>query len=458
MLLCTLLLSFTALSDTPPNIVVVLVDDLGYGDLGADLPGIGGLADHRTPRITSFAKESLVFTNGYSAGPNCAPSRASLQTGRYTPRHGILTVGNSARGKAKNRALVPIENRTVLADGEITLAEMLAPAGYTSAHIGKWHLGDDARTQGYAVNIAGNKRGHPKSYFSPYKNPSIEDGPEGEYLTTRLTDDAIRLLDELEAPFFLHLAYYTVHTPIRAPKERVDALRAAGVKNPVYTAMVEALDHEFGRLIDALEEKGLAENTLVLFTSDNGGYGPKTNREILRGCKGTLDEGGVRVPWIVRWPGKIAPGVNGSLVHHVDLLPTFASLSGAPVPEGVELDGVNLRTVLLDSVESGRRDLCWHFPCYLQGSSDRFEHFRTEPGGALRSGDLKLIEYFGVDGKGPARVELYDLSEDPLEAHDLAGERVDEATLLQLNLRAWRDSVGAKVPTEAEPRFDAAGS
>ncbi len=441
----------------PPNIVIVLVDDLGWGDLGADLPGIGGRSDHRTPHLTGFAKESLVMTNGYSAAPNCAPSRASLQTGRYTPRHGILTVGTSARGRAKNRALVPVPNETVLPDGEITLAERLAPAGYSSVHLGKWHLGEDPRTQGYDVNIGGNQRGHPKSYFSPYKNPALKDGPKGEYLTERLTNEAIAQLDELKPPFLMHLAYYTVHTPLQAPKERIEERRGAGAKSPKYAAMVEAMDAEFGRLLGALEAKGLAGNTVVLFTSDNGGHGPVTNLGPLRGYKGTLDEGGIRVPWIVRWPGRIAPGVSDSPVHHVDVAPTLESLAkvepavaregAAPPPE---LDGVDLTGLWFRGEAPAPRPLLWHFPVYLEGKSDRFPQWRTTPGCAIQVGSLKLIEFFGAGPLGPRR-ELFDLSLDPKETTDASADRGPEIEAI----RALRDrmlrEMGARFPTFEDP-------
>ena len=437
----------------PPNFLVVLVDDLGYGDLGADLAGIGGRAEHRTPNISRLAAEGLVMTHGYSAAPNCAPSRACLQTGRTTPRHGVYTVGTSARGKAPTRELVPIENTTVLADEEVTLAEHLGAAGYSSAHVGKWHLGDDPRTQGYDFNVAGNKAGHPKSYFSPYRNPDLEDGPEGEYLTTRLTDESIALLDRMEPPFLLHLAYYTVHTPLQAPPERVEERRAAGVKGAKYAAMVEALDHEVGRLLEALERKGLADDTVVVLTSDNGGHMPVTNREILRGYKGTLDEGGVRVPWIVRWPGEVEPGVSDVPVHHVDLLPTFLAIAGAEPAADRELDGVDLSGLLRGGEAPAARLLHWHFPCYLQGRSDRFERFRTTPGGSLRSGRWKLIEYFHPGSAEAPRLELYDLGADPLEARDLAAEDPERAAALHKELRAWREEVGAPVPADPEPSY-----
>ncbi len=440
----------------PPNFLIVLVDDLGYGDLGAELSGIGGRDAHRTPNISRLASEGLVLTNGYAAAPNCAPSRACLQTGRTTPRHGVYTVGTAARGKPPQRELVPVPNTVTLADAEVTLAEHLGPAGYTSAHLGKWHLGPDPTTQGYDVNVAGNKAGHPKSYFSPYKNADLEDGPEGEYLTTRLTDEAIQLIGQLEPPFLMHLAYYSVHTPLQAPPERVAERRAAGVKGAKYAAMVEALDHEVGRLLAALEEADLAEDTVVIFTSDNGGHMPVTNRDILRGYKGTLDEGGIRVPWIVRWPGHVAPGVAHAPVHHVDLLPTLVALAGAEPRADVTLDGVDLTDLLTEQTEPATRPLFWHFPCYLQGKSDRFAHFRTTPGSILRSENWKLIEFFHPGSVDAPRLELYDLEADPLEGTDLAGSQPERAAAMYAELTRWRAAVKAPVPSQPEPAFEGA--
>ena len=439
-----------------PNFLIVLVDDLGYGDLGAALPGIGGREQHRTPNIARLASEGLVLTNGYAAAPNCAPSRACLQTGRTTPRHGVYTVGTAARGKPPQRELIPVQNTVTLADAEVTLAEHLGPVGYSTAHLGKWHLGPDPTSQGYNFNVAGNKAGHPKSYFSPYKNADLEDGPEGEYLTTRLTDEAIQLVGQMEPPFLMHLAYYSVHTPLQAPPERVAERRAAGVKSAKYAAMVEALDHEVGRLLAALEEADLAQDTVVIFTSDNGGHMPVTNRDILRGYKGTLDEGGVRVPWIVRWPGRIEPGVEHSPVHHVDLLPTLLALAGAEPRGDAALDGIDLTGLFADRIAPAPRPLFWHFPCYLQGKSDRFEHFRTTPGGVLRAGRWKLVEFFHPGSATSPRLELYDLETDPLERTDLAEDDPERTAAMHADLTRWRAAVHAPVPSQPEPAFEPA--
>ncbi|MFT5735586.1 MAG: arylsulfatase A-like enzyme [Planctomycetota bacterium] len=457
LLACTLSLSHASSQEASagakaaqatPNVIIVLVDDLGWADLGRGIPGIPGTPQNRTPHIAAFAQESLSCIRAYSAAPNCAPSRASLQTGRYTPRHGILTVGSPERGKAENRTLTPPPSRVELLPEEVTLAEQLKAAGYSTAHLGKWHLGDDPTSQGYDVNIGGNQRGHPKSYFAPYKNPDLKDGPEGEYLTTRLTDEAIGLLDQLEPPFLMHLAYYTVHTPLQAPKARVEERKAAGAPHPKYAAMVEALDHEFGRLLGAVDERGLARDTVVIFTSDNGGYGPVTNTEHLRGFKGTLDEGGVRVPLLVRWPGRVRPGVSAEPMHHVDFMPTLSELAGAGAPEAT-VDGVSLAPHWSKKAPLAKRTMAWHFPCYLEGKSDRFPEWRTTPGGSLiEEGRWKLVHYFDERADGTARFELYDLANDPKEEFDRAKKYPDIVRSLARKLVIWRKSVGAQSPTK----------
>lgn len=442
----------------PSAIVLIVVDDLGWADLGVDIPGMPGVAHHRTPNIAAFARESLVLTHGYAAAPNCAPSRASLQTGRYTPRHGVYTVGSAARGQATERALVPVENGTTLAGDEVTLAEVLGPAGYATAHIGKWHLGDDPCSQGYVINRGGDASGHPKSYFGPFAQPGLGGGPDGEYLTTRLTDEACAVLASESRPF-VHLAYYTVHTPHQAPTERVAERREADAPHPTYAAMVEALDDELGRLLRALDTqptrdgRGPLRDALVILTSDNGGLASVTNRAPLRGSKGTLDEGGIRVPWIVRWRGRITPGVCAVPVHHVDLLPTLAALAKAPLPAGLTLDGEDLTQLLVAREAPARTALYWHFPAYLEGRSDRFARFRTTPGGAVRDGAWKLLEFFEPTADGQPRLELYDLASDPREAHDLAREAPARARALHAQLRAWRAATGAFVPATPEPRF-----
>lgn len=432
-----------------PNVVLLLADDLGWGDLGCY-----GSAVCETPSLDALAAGGLRFTDAYANAPNCAPSRAALQSGQYAPRTGVYTVNSSARGKAKNRRLVPTPNTTVLADEVVTLAEALGAAGYDTAFLGKWHLGDDPTTQGYRVNVGGSKAGHPKRYHRPYGNVDLGEGPEGEYLTDRLTDEAIAFLDEeRDGPFFLHLAYYTVHTPLHA---RADLLEAAQARHealgadgkPPYTAMVAALDESVGRLLAALDERYLAEDTLVLFTSDNGGHGNHADNGHLRGSKGMLYEGGIRVPLLARWPGHVPAGaVTDAPAIGVDVYPTLLELAGAPTPDGHVLDGASLADVLAGG-EAPARALFWHFPAYLEPYAKSQGTWRETPSGAIRRDRWKLIERF-EDG----RVELFDLAADPGEARDLAAERPDVAATMQRELAAWRRVVGAPVPTEPEPAY-----
>ncbi|MEQ8765757.1 MAG: sulfatase [Planctomycetota bacterium] len=444
----------------PTNIVLIVADDLGWTDLtvmGSDL--------YRTPNVDSLAAEGLLFTDAYSNGPNCAPSRACLITGLYSPRHGIHTVGSAARGRKENRTMrVPV-NVTKLDTRFVTLAERLREAGYRNGHFGKWHLGprpDYAPGhRGFDVNVGGNHVGHPASYFSPYKNPNIPNGPEGEFLTDRLTDEAIRFIrSSKDRPFFVYLPYYAVHTPLQAPEADIEAVRErprdGRHRHLVYTAMVERMDTGIGRILETLEELELEDDTLVVFTSDNGGLGgyaqdgiagtrSVTNNAPLRGGKGMLTEGGIRVPMIARWPGHIRAGRRSDEpVMLLDLHPTLLDVAGAEIPDA--LDGVSLRPIFegADSLEDDRA-LFWHFPAYLEASA-KLGTWRTTPAGAIRHGRYKLIEYF-VDG----HLELYDLEEDIGENHDLAAEEPERAAALHGELVAWRASVNAAMPSIKQP-------
>ena len=449
-----------AQDDTRPNYVVILADDLGYADLGCQGSGF-----YATPAIDALAASGLRFTDGYANAPNCAPTRACLMSGQDTPRHGIYTVGSGARGKAANRRLEPAPNATTLAPDVVTLAECLAARGYATAHVGKWHLGEPGtagpREQGFDVNVGGTHAGHPKSYFSPYDNAALPDGPEGEYLTDRLTDDALGFLEaNRDGPFFLYFAHYAVHTPLQA----TDADRAAfadrepdgGHRNVTYAGMIRSLDRSVGRVLATLDDLGIADSTVVVFTSDNGGLGgyadlgtrDVTDNRPLRGGKGMLYEGGIRVPWIVRWPGRTTPGTTSAApIVTYDLFPTLLAAAGAPLdPEWTdpEVDGVDLASALEGATDA--RTLVWHFPGYLQANAARGT-WRTEPAAAIRRGRFKLIEWFDAGPPEGWRHELYDLAADVGESRDLRAARPELAAELRAALATWRGTRHAPLPT-----------
>ncbi|MDA1263770.1 MAG: sulfatase, partial [Planctomycetota bacterium] len=321
-LVALLALATCAAAQKRTNVVLLLADDLGYTDLGCY-----GHPFHETPNLDGLAAEGLRCTRGYANAPNCAPTRAALMSGMYSPRTGVYTVGTSERGKSKSRLLIPIPNTTELADEVVTLAEAFDAAGYVTGHFGKWHLGEDASTQGFDVNVGGWSAGSPRGgYHGPYKNPFLE-GPEGEYLTDRLGAEAAAFIGEHAAePFFLYLPFYSVHTPIQPRKDLKDHFAAKA--NPrehhvAYAAMVTALDQAVGQVLGALDEHDLTENTIVVFLSDNGGHGKFTKMTPLRGSKGQLFEGGIREPWIVRWPARVEPGTSDALQIGLDLYPSL---------------------------------------------------------------------------------------------------------------------------------------
>ncbi len=453
-----------ATTDRPaprPNIVLFVVDDLGYNDIGCY-----GHPYHETPSIDALSAGGIRFTNAYANGPNCAPSRACLMTGQYGPRHGIYTVSSSARGKSKNRKLVPVQNRERLRSEAVTIPELLAGVGYRCAHFGKWHLGSDPLDQGFHLNVGGFTAGHPKSYFSPYKNPALTDGPDGEYLTDRLTDEAIAFIENSsrsEEPFFAYVSYYSVHTPIQAKPEsteryrsilesRADGRGRIGIRAK-YAAMVLSVDESVGKIRAALERAGVSNETMIVFVSDNGGHGGVTSMEPLRGAKGMLYEGGIRVPFLVNWPGRFVPATCRELTMGADLLPTFASLAGVNTLPPI-LDGVDLGPILAEPQRPpsqgppSQRALFWHFPAYLQAGARAANPWRTTPVSAVREGRFKLLEFY-EDG----RRELYDLIEDPSETTNLVEALPTVAASLYAKLDRWRQDIAAPIPTELNPGY-----
>ncbi len=437
-----------------PNIVFIYADDLGWKDAG-----FMGSKFYDTPSLDALAASGRIFTNAYANAPNCAPSRAALLTGLYLPRTGVFTVGTSKRGKSKFRRIIPVQNKTVLDTSFITIAEALRQNGYTSISIGKWHLGDDPESgpleQGFDYNVGGWHLGHPKSYFSPYKNPVLEDGPEGEYLTDRLTNEALSFIEKnKDKPFFLYFPHYAVHTPLQA-KENLTELFKPRVpdgdqKNPVYAAMVKSLDESVGRIILKLNELNIRKKTIVIFTSDNGGYGPATSMAPLRGSKGMLYEGGIREPFIVSWPGRVKPGTRSDYpIIGTDMFPTILSLTHTDLFPGQQFDGINLKKLFLKGKKPDERPLFWFFPAYLERYRGVPDIWRTTPASAVRLGNWKLIRFFetGV-------TELYNLKDDIGETQELSDRFPEKKKEMENLLENWIKETNAPVPYKPNPEFD----
>jgi arylsulfatase A-like enzyme len=436
-----------------PNLIYINADDLGWADTTYQ-----GSTFYKTPNIDRLASQGITFPNAYAPAANCAPSRASCMSGQYTPRHGIYTVGRSDRGNTKDRKLIPTKNNTVLADTHITIAEVLKASGYVTCHVGKWHLGPDPETQGFDINIAGCQWGAPSGggYHSPYKYPNCEQKQKGEYLTDRLGSEAVKFITEnKDRPFFLHFATHSVHTPLQGKADLIAKYEneppSNAHMNPTYAAMIHSLDENVGRIMAKIDDLGLAKNTLILFSSDNGGVWKFSKQWPLRAGKGTYYEGGIRAPLVVRWTGKITPGTTCDIpVNGIDFFPTFLEAASAATPEGIQLDGVSLIPLLTQTGMTKKRPLFWHFPVYLpEGNPEtRDPKFRTRPGSVVRYGDWKLHEYFEDGG-----LELYNLKHDIGETNNLAGTEPEKVKELYHMLKAWRMQKGAPVPSETNPMY-----
>lgn len=460
LLILCILTSGICRAEQPPNVVLVVADDLGWSDLqcyGADLI--------ETPHIDRLARQSVRFTQAYAPAPVCSPTRAAILTGKAPARLQMTIWSEGALSGPKNRRLRQATSRPDLPHAEVTLAEHFQSAGYLTALVGKWHLGDAAHapeTQGFDVNIGGTHWGAPATFFFPYRGsrsngeyryvPHLEFGAQGEYLTDRLTQEATRVIRHAAAtrqPFFLMLAQHAPHTPIEAPEgdvEYFESRRSAALRHqhPVYAAMIRSLDNGIGQLQQCLEELQLADNTVFVFTSDNGGYIgtssfrgqeiPITTNAPLRSGKGTCYEGGLRVPLIIRWPDGEKPGPCDQPVILTDLFATLTELL-PKAPEMTVPDGLSLAPLLRDpSSTLPARDLHFHYPHYYHAPA-------STPVSAIRSGNLKLLEYF----EDP-HVELFDLGADPGETRDLAAQRPQEAQRLLEKLRTWRTETGAALP------------
>jgi arylsulfatase A-like enzyme len=431
-----------------PNIVFILADDLGYTDLACY-----GSKYYETPNIDRLAAEGVRFTDGYTCGANCQPTRAALISGQYGPRTGVYTVGNIDRFNWRSRPLRPVNNVTSLPLEKVTIADALQKAGYATGMFGKWHLGKGDHHPA--------KRGFDEAIESSgvhfnFKTDPVVEYPQGQYLADFLTDRAVDFITRhKDEPFFLYLPHFGVHAPHQAKPELVERFKSkpavGGHENPAYAAMIASVDESVGRVLATLDELGLDDNTLVIFSSDNGGVGsyksvglPKsgiTNNRPLKGGKGTFYEGGIRVPYIFRWPGVAEAGqTNSSPIISVDLYPTLLEVSGAQRPADYPLDGVSYASLLKGQSDSlDREAIYWHFPGYLgQGAGA----WRTKPVSVVRAGDWKLRENL-EDGK----LELYNLQEDLSEMQDLAAAEPETAKRLHETLLAWRKQVGAKLPT-----------
>jgi len=444
-----------------PNFIVILADDLGWKDVG-----FMGCEFFETPNIDRLAKQGMKFTSAYAGGPNCAPTRACLMSGTYTPRHQIYTPGGMSKGNPKYmRLLVPARERkdqalkkkaaaqfpinNSLDPSFVCIPEVLGEAGYRTARIGKWHLGEDV--QGFHLSTA-NGKGGPGGKF--YGNVDVAE---------QLTDRALQFIEKnRNGPFFLYLTHWDVHGPHRARKkvterykEKLAALPASARArfNPVYAAMIEAVDRSVGRVADKVDELGIAENTLIVFTSDNGGLPKVSQLDPLRGQKGSLFEAGVRVATCMRWAGRIKPGTTSEIpVTSVDFLPTFTSLAGGELPKKQPIDGVDI-SPLLRGEKIAERSIFWHYPLYLQGRGldirvpqGKTYSWRGFPSTSLLHGQWKLIEFHEDDS-----IALYNLREDPGETRNLAKDMPDRAARLRADLDAWQKNTKAPVPKLPNP-------
>lgn len=459
-----------------PNFVFILIDDLGWKDLGCYGSGF-----YETPNLDGLAKEGVHFTDAYASCPVCSPTRASILSGKYPANVGITDwIDWSGRVHPCKGKLIDAPYIDHLPLEEKSLASILRDNGYNTWHVGKWHLGKEPyypEKHGFDVNIGGCYLGLPRhGYFSPYHIPTLENGPQGEYLTDRLTDEAIGLIEKNDGrPFFLNLWYYSVHIPIQAKKEHIERfeakVKAMGLdqvktfeegcffpcehkrdrrirrrlvqSDPVYAAMVYSLDENIGRLLKAIDKAGQTDNTVVFFTSDNGGLAtaegsPTCNAPLSEG-KGWMYEGGTREPLIVKWPGVIEAGSVCSIpVTSTDFYPTMLEMAGLNLMPEQHADGVSLVPLLKGADSLDREAIFWHYPHYgNQGGT---------PGSSVRCGDYKLIEFF-EDG----RVELYHLREDISEERNLAEAEPRLAEELRGMLARWRAEVEAEIP---EPNPD----
>ena len=441
-------------SDDRPNIVILLIDDLGWKDVG-----FMGSKYFETPNIDRLARQGMIFTNAYAACAVSSPTRASLQTGRYPSRVGVTDwirarfQLNTTEVKAPepyeengNRVLRTPSNPYWMDSDEITIAEILRNEGYFTCHIGKWHLGPDdyyPEKQGYELNIAGNDMGQPVNYFDPYKNrkgvgfPNLKPRKEGEYLVDRLASELKNvIMDHKDQPFFINMCTYAVHAPLMAKQEMISKYKSKtvvdGQKNPVYAAMVESMDKTVGVLMQTLQDNHLLGNTVIMFLSDNGGLIGSTDNSPLRSGKGYPYEGGIRIPMIISWKGVIDEGLVSDLpVSTVDILPTICAITKTSLPKN-KIDGRDISPALIEA-KIKEVPLYWHFPHY-RGTD-------VVPYSIIRDGDWKLIKrYEGTT------YELYNLKNDLSEETDLVNTNPEIVRTLNLKLEKWLKATNSRLP------------
>jgi arylsulfatase A-like enzyme len=428
------------------NVVLILADDLGWTDLHCF-----GSEYYETSHIDRLARDGVKFTQAYSACTVCSPSRAALLTGKYPAR---LQITDWIPGlPPENPKLLVPDWTKYLPLEEFTLANALHADGYATASIGKWHLGNEPywpEKHGFDINLAGTEAPNPKTYFAPYKIAILPEGPDGEYLTDRLGMEANRFIEQhKDQPFFLYLPHFAVHLPVQAKPPLIEKYRAKRKpgqqqQNAGYAGMIESMDDTVGSIRKKLEDLKLADHTLVIFASDNGGRVPTTSNLPLRVGKGSCYEGGTRVPLIFYWPGVTKPGsICDTPVIGMDLYRTILEAVGVKAGADKGVDSVSLVPLLRQTGGLKRDELFWHYPHY--------QHYQlggTTPYGAIHKGDFKLIEFFD-----DMRVELYNLRDDIGEQHNLAAQMPAKVEELRTRLHAWRKEVGAQMPTR-NPNYD----
>ena len=446
---------------TKPNIVFILIDDMGWTDLG-----YMGSEYYETPAIDNLAGQGMVFTNAYSNAANCAPTRASLLTGQYPPRHNVYTVGTGARGNSKDRRLIPIQNSKEISFDKISIAESLKKAGYNSAAIGKWNVGNKPEDHGFDYGIDRDELGI-RGHFNK---------ESGDYLTDLLTDEAIAFIQENNPhetgkPFFVYLAHHAVHTPIQAKEGLIEGFNDKDPfgchDNATYAAMIKSIDESVDRINKTLDELNLTKNTMLVFFSDNGGHGTYTCQKPLRGGKGMFYEGGIRVPMVVSWPGNVKAGsTSDEPVIGTDFYPTFLELAGLDKPKNYPLDGQSILPLINGERNQEREPLFFNFPGYLQayqGLTDESREpiFRTRPVSVIRKGDWKLLLFYEewiLDGgvsniHNNNAVELYNLKDDLGEQNNLSAIEIDKRDELLEELLRWQKNIKAPIPMDPNPEY-----